>query len=271
MKDVTNYLQNSIVHVLVIVAVAAVFFWVGSKLIQFAMPRIFFRAYHRTLHPKDLAKRRNTLVELMVNVWRVLVIVIAILTILKVFLTPQEMAPLFASAGIIGVALGFGSQSLVKDFLSGVFIVSENQYRVGDTIEIDKSSGVVEKIGARSTVIRDLNGNVHFFPNGTVQHVINKTMGYSKSRFEITVTPDSNIDKAIELIDKAGKKLAEEPKWKVKIIDAPTFLMVGDVTAKSVSLIVSGTTQPSDQWAVTAEMRRRILELFEKNKIELGS
>jgi small conductance mechanosensitive channel len=199
------------------------------------------------------------------------VVAVAAFGILTVLFGTINLAPLFASAGIIGVAIGFGSQSLVKDFLSGIFIISENQYRVGDIIDIDGNSGTVERIGTRSTVIRDADGNVHYFPNGTIQHVINKTMGYSMARFSIGVHPSTDLDAVIELINETGKKLATEEKWKNKIINPPAFESLAEFTQATVSIVVSGKTQPSDQWSVTAEMRRRLLVTFEKNKIELGT
>jgi small conductance mechanosensitive channel len=201
----------------------------------------------------------------------VLVITIGALLFLHHVFPSVSLAPLFASAGIIGVALGFGAQSLVKDFISGIFIISENQYRVGDIIDINGSSGTVERIGTRSTVIRDDDGNVHYFPNGTIQHVINKTMGYSMARFTISVATSEDLENIITIINTTGKKLSEEAKWKNKIIDPPIFSSVGEFTATNVSLVITGKTQPSDQWSVTSEMRRRLLEKFEADNISLSS
>ncbi len=239
------------------------------------MTHIFVTHYQRTLHKKDLEKRQRTLGGMFTNVWRIIVVVIALYFILQAVIGKEQaftlLAPLFASAGIIGVALGFGAQSLVKDFISGIFIISENQYRVGDVIEIEGFGGTVERIGVRSTVIRDVDGNVHFFPNGMVQHIINKTMGYSMARFTLAVAPDTDIDKVAKIIDKIGLKLASEEKWKDKVLEAPRYVMMGEFTATAINLIVSGKTQPSDQWSVTAEMRRRILEKFDQEGIEIGT
>jgi len=187
------------------------------------------------------------------------------------FFSKEALASLFASAGIIGAAFGFGAQSLVKDLLSGVFIISENQYRVGDVIEIEGFGGTVERIGVRSTVIRDVDGNVHYFPNGMVQHVINKTMGYSMARFTVAVAPDTDIDRVSKMIDKIGLTLADEDDWRDKILEAPHYVMMGDFTSTAVNLIVSGKTQPSDQWSVVAEMRRRILDKFEEENVTIGT
>ncbi|MGE5299054.1 MAG: mechanosensitive ion channel family protein [Acidobacteriota bacterium] len=254
----------------IIIAVGILFFWVGPLIITWLMSHVFVTAYQRTLHKKDLEKRQRTLNVLFANVWRIVVVLATAYGVFAQFFDYKALAPLFASAGIIGVALGFGAQSLVKDFLSGVFIISENQFRVGDIIEIEGFGGTVERIGVRSTVIRDADGNVHYFPNGMVQHVINKTMGYSMARFTLSVAPDARIDEVAKIIDKIGLTLAKEQEWKDKILEAPHFVSVGDFNATSVNIIVTGKVQPSDQWSVVAEMRRRLLEKFETDGIAMG-
>ncbi len=268
---------NSIVHashildIIPALIVGGLLFWFGPAIVNWLMVHIFVTHYQRTLHKKDLEKRQRTLASLFTNVWRMLVVVGTAYYIFTLFFDAKALAPLFASAGIIGVAFGFGAQSLVKDFLSGVFIISENQFRVGDIIEIDGFGGTVERIGVRSTVIRDVDGNVHYFPNGMVQHVINKTMGYSMARFTLSVAPDTDIEAVAKIINKIGLTLAGEDDWKDKILEAPHFVMMGDFSSTSVNLIVSGKTQPSDQWSVVAEMRRRILEQFEAEGIYMGT
>ena len=206
----------------------------------------------------------------MKSFWRIIIVAyIAAMIANRIF--GIDLSPLFASAGIIGVALGFGSQSLVKDFLSGVFIIAENQYRVGDVVDIMGSSGTVERVGTRSTVLRDTDGNVHYIPNGTIQRVINKTMGYSVSRFTVSVDPESDIPEVTQIINSVGAKLAKEAAWKKKIIEPPKFVAVGDISGRSVEITISGKTMPSDQWAVTSEMRSRLLRAFEENSIMLAT
>lgn len=270
MKPITSP-EITALEIIIIIIVAIALYWVGPRVVMWLTRHAFVTTYQRTLPKKDLEKRHKTLGGLFANVWRIIVVVIAGYAIFTHFFSDTALAPLFASAGIIGVAFGFGAQSLVKDFLSGVFIISENQYRVGDIIEIDGFGGTVERIGVRSTVIRDVEGNVHFFPNGVVQHVINKTMGYSKVYFTITVAPDTNISTASDIINRIGEEISGEEKWQRKVIEPPHFDILGDFNASSISLVVSGKTQPSDQWALTAEMRRRILREFEKEHIELGA
>lgn len=270
MNDIPQTTQEIVTSSLIILVISALLFIFGAQFIAWLTSFFVTRAYRHKLHKKDLEKRRNTLKGLFANIWRVLVVLMGAISFARLFFTMEQLTPIFASAGIVGVAVGFGAQSLVRDFLSGLFIVSENQYRVGDVIEIDGFGGTVERIGGRSTVLRDVEGNVHYFPNGMIQHVINKTMDYSVARVKIAVVPDTNIDKAARIIDKIGEAMASEAEWQPKIIEAPRYVMLGDISASSVELIVSGKVQPSDQWAVSAELRLRILEAFESHHIELG-
>lgn len=265
----TGLSADQTVEAAVIILITLAFYVLGSIIVRYFVKNAVQRTRHKTWHRKDIEKRQRTLVAVVTSIWQILVIFVGGFQLLKIIFPGIDTAPLFASAGIIGVAIGFGSQTLVKDFLSGIFIISENQYRVGDIIDINGATGTVERIGARSTVIRDMDGNVHYFPNGTIQHVINKTMGYSMARFTVGVHQSNELEDIIALINETGQTLAAEEKWKNKIIDAPSFESIGEFTASTVNLMISGKTQPSDQWSVTAEMRRRLLVAFEKNKIEL--
>jgi moderate conductance mechanosensitive channel len=227
-------------------------------------------AKHRSWHRKDIEKREKTLVQLTRSFWQIIIIFyVAAIVANKLFLF--DLSPLFASAGIIGVALGFGAQSLVKDFLSGIFIIAENQYRVGDVVDVMGAAGTVERVGTRTTVIRDSEGNVHYVPNGTIQHVINKTMGYSMSRFSIYIDPSSDISAVTDIINATGQELAKEKAWQKKIIDPPKFVSVGDITGRGTELIIAGKTQSSDQWSVTSEMRHRLLQNFDREGVLLAT
>lgn len=262
--------SERMVETVSIVIGAVIVYYLGRIFITWAIRyAIHSTAKHRSWHRKDIEKRENTLTQLIRSFWRITIIAyIAAMVASKLFYF--DLSPLFASAGIVGVALGFGAQSLVKDFLAGIFIIAENQYRVGDVVDVMGASGTVERVGTRSTVLRDADGNVHYLPNGTIQHVINKTMGYSMSRFTLQLDPSTDISRAADIINETGQQLSKEKSWDKKIIEPPKFVSVGDITGRSVELIVAGKVQPSDQWAVTSEMRRRLLKEFEKQEIELA-
>ncbi len=270
--EITKWLSENGLDLAVILISALLAYIAGTRIVTFVVKRAVKGARHRAWHKKDIEKRQKTLVGLFVTLWRIILFFSVLYALLAVFVPNigAALTPLFASAGIIGVALGFGAQSLIKDFLSGIFIISENQYRVGDIIDIEGFSGTVERIGTRSTVMRDVDGNVHYFPNGMVQHVINKTMGYSMARFTMLLRPEADIDVVAEIIDTTGKALSEEEKWKDKILSPPAFVSVGEITGSSIEVIVAGKTQPSDQWGVVSEMRRRLLDNFEVKSIHLA-
>lgn len=273
LETITAWFTTSGRDILIAIFIGMVIYYVGKNLLSRLIRQLIKSARHREWHKKDIEKRQKTLVHLFATIWRLIVIFSVLYSILhSVFgeTITNTFAPLFASAGIVGIALGIGAQSLIRDFLSGVFIISENQYRVGDVVDIEGFSGTVERIGARSTVLRDTSGDVHYFPNGMVQHVINKTMGYSMARFSVAIHPSADIEKVTNIIDKIGEALADEKDWEHKIIEAPNFISLGEFSANSVELVIAGKTQPSDQWAVIAEMRKRLLERFEAENIKLG-
>lgn len=270
--SVSNWAADNGLDLAIILIVGLIAYFAGTRIVTYVVKRAVRGAKHRIWHKKDIEKRQKTLVSLFVNIWRIIVLFTVTYALLAVFVPNigAALAPLFASAGIIGVAIGFGAQSLIKDFLSGIFIISENQFRVGDVVDIEGFSGTVERIGTRSTVLRDVDGNVHYFPNGMIQHVINKTMGYSMARFTMLLHPDTDIDLTAEIIDTLGKDISEEETWKDKILSPPAFVSVGEITGNSIEIIVAGKTQPSDQWSVISEMRRRLLEEFEEKHIRLA-
>ena len=261
MDMLNHWIEKDGVAISFIILGAAIVYLVGSRILSIFVKQ-FVKGKERGQPRKDVEKRQKTLVDITLSIWRIAVIVIAGVSIMKIAFPAIDFSPLFASAGIVGIAVAFGSQTLVKDFLTGLFIVSENQYRVGDVVEINGAEGRVERLGTRSTVVRDFDGNVHYLPNGSIVHVVNKTMGYSRVNFTLSIASEADLDKTIKLINRIGKKLANEEEWKHKIIDAPQFESVKNFSKSAIDLSIVGKVQPSDQWRVTAEMRRRILEAF---------
>lgn len=266
-----KWLETRGFHTLFILLIA----WSSYHLVNYIVERMVKKVIHRGRYGKmtevDIQKRQTTLIGLIATLFRLIIVVATTMFVIKSLFPNVSYAPIFASAGIIGVALGFGAQSLVKDFITGVFIITENQYRVGDIVDIEGAAGTVEHVGIRSTVIRDVEGNVHYLPNGMIAHVINKTMGFSKVNFTISVKPDTDVDRLTDIINETGEKLAADTKWKDKVTEAPHFVNISGFTRLGMDVLVSGTTTPADQWGVTGELRRRLLVAFNKHKIELAS
>lgn len=230
--------------------------------------RRFVGRLHNDLTEDDVKKRQDTLISLLQTLLKVVVWTVAIFTLLRIF--GIDLAPLLAGASVLGVALGFGAQSVIKDFLSGLFIILENQYRVGDVVDLEGSAGTVEHITVRSTVVRDADGNVHYIPNGNIMRVINKTMGFSAINLTIAVKPSTNIDQLAETINHVGEAMLEDEAWKDKLLEAPHFLTIGNFSDVALEVKITGKTQPSKQWGVTGELRRRLLTALKKHKIELA-
>lgn len=265
-----NWLDDKWFPIVIILGLAWLGRHFGGLVIDKLVRRIVRTTKYNDLTADDVRKRQDTLISLFHAVWKVIVIIIAGMLLFQVLFPQIDLTPVFASAGIIGVALGFGAQSIIKDFLTGIFIITENQYRVGDVVDIEGAAGTVEKVSIRSTVLRDADGNVHYMPNGNVMHVINKTMGFSKVNFTLAVDPETDVEKLSALINEIGDKLAEDENWKDKILEAPHFLNIGTFSDTMMEVTIVGKTQPSAQWGVTGELRRRLLRAFNKNGIELA-
>ncbi|HAC55920.1 TPA: hypothetical protein DCF80_00320 [Candidatus Saccharibacteria bacterium] len=269
-SSIYGWLSDPGVTIVAIIGFSWLGYHFGGVLINQIVRRVIRSTHYNPLSPEDVTKRRDTLSSLINVIWKVILIVVASFLIFEQLFPTVDLTPILASAGLLGVAIGFGAQSLIKDFLSGIFIIVENQYRVGDIVDIEGASGTVERVTIRSTVIRDANGNVHFMPNGQVMHVINKTMGYSRVNFSLTVDPETDIDLLARIIDEVGEKLAGEKDWKPKILEAPHFVNIGAFSDVALEVTISGKTNPSQQWSVTGEMRRRLIKAFAKHKIELA-
>ncbi len=224
--------------------------------------------------PSDEKQREDTLISILRTVLNVLWVAVAIMLILDEI--GLSIGPLIASAGIVGVALGFGGQWLIRDLISGLFIVIENQFRVGDivTLHIGASgmqeiSGRVEDMSPRLTVLRDLDGKVHHVPNGSIAVATNISMEFAGINLDIGIDQKVKLETAIKLINDIGQSLAEDKEWQDKILEAPQFLRVDDFSDKSVIIKITGKTLPMEQWAVSGELRKRLKLSFDKAGISL--
>lgn len=212
-------------------------------------------------------KREDTLIRVFSTALNVLVVITALLMILTEL--GVNTTPLIASAGIVGIAVGFGGQYLIKDFITGFFIILENQYRVGDVVCFGDTCGLVEDINLRITVLRDLNGTVHHVPNGEISISSNLTKYHANVNLDIGIAYDADLEKVIKVINKVGNDLAKDPAWKDKIKEAPQFLRVDDFADSAIMLKILGKTFPLKQWEVTGELRKRLKIAFDKEKIEI--
>ncbi len=266
MENITNWLKTSGALIGITVGVA----WLALHFGMVIIRKVIWRAIESdpssgTQRAQEL--RYNTLVKIIGSIYKVSVIFIASLIILSEL--GVGLAPLFAGAGIFSLAIGFGAQDLVKDIVAGIFILFENQYRVGDIVDLEGASGKVEKMTLRVTVVRSMDGNVHYVPNGSIKQATNKTMEFSKVNLTINVAYGADIEKVEKIINALGKQLSSEKEWEDQILEKPHFLRVTKLGDSSVEIKVVGKTEPNKQWGVTGELRKRILKAFKKEQIEI--
>jgi small-conductance mechanosensitive channel len=212
-------------------------------------------------------KRAETLVHIVRNGVKIFVYIVASFMVLKE--VGVDIAPLLAGAGIAGLAIGFGAQTLVKDFLTGFFILLENQYRVGDVVQIGQHSGLVEKIKLRTTVLRDLAGTVHIIPNGEVQAVNNMTYEWSRVVLDIGVAYKEDVNKVISILQDVGKKMRQDEHFGQIMLEDPQILGVDDFGDSQVTIKMLAKTSPLKQWDVARELRKRIKYAFDSQGIEI--
>lgn len=273
LQEQIKWVSSHILAIIGIILLAIIVEYIGEQIIKVVIRRVihgrhFVRANQSMM---DVKKRQDTIISVSIIVWKIIIIGGAGLALFTTIFPQINLLPILASAGVISAIIGFGAQSVIRDFISGAFIIIENQFRVGDDVEIDGAVGKVEHITLRSTVVRDDAGNVHYIANGNVFHTINKTMGYSKVYFTLSVSPETDIDKLSDIIEKIGSKIASEEKWQKKIIEPPTFLNLGAFSDSALEVRVTGKTQPGDQFAVTTEFKKRLLaELKKHSDIKLS-
>lgn len=180
-----------------------------------------------------------------------------------------NIGPLLALAGVAGLAFGFGGQYLIRDLISGLFIIVEDQYRVGDVACVADTCGLVEDINLRRTILRDLDGVVHNVPNGEITKASNLSKGFSRVNLNVGIAYESDLEKVIKVVNKVGQGLAEDPQWKKDILKPPQFLRVDDFADSAIIIKILGDTKPLRQWDVTGELRKRIKIAFDKEGIEI--
>lgn len=215
----------------------------------------------------DLERRVRTLQRLGVRIVSAVVVIVAVLMILDQF--EISIGPAIAGLGVVGIAVGFGAQTLIRDWLAGVFIIVENQYSAGDVVRISGVDGVVEEISLRRTTLRDLDGTVHTVPNGAIVVASNMTRGWARVNLDVSVAYDTDIDRASEIIDHVGRSLTEDEAWRERVIEAPSVQRVSALGDSAVTLKVLGEVRPAEQWAVAGELRKRILAAFAAEGIEI--
>jgi small-conductance mechanosensitive channel len=215
----------------------------------------------------EIKKRMDTLDDLAGNVIRAFVLVIAAVMILDQL--NLNIGPAVAGLGVVGIAVGFGAQSLVRDYFNGALILLENQFSVGDVVSLAGVSGEVEDFSLRRTTLRDLSGTVHTVPNGEIRVASNRTRVWARINEEIQVAYDSDIDHVVKTVNAVGLAMYEDGEWRRRLLEPPAVLRVQTLGDSGVTIKVLGTVRAADQWAAAGEFRRRILAAFAAESIEI--
>ena len=215
----------------------------------------------------ELKKRMDTLDSLGGRTLQTFIVVIAALMVLDQL--GLDVGPAIAGLGVIGIAVGFGAQSLVKDYLNGALILVENQFGKGDVIRAAGVAGAVEDFTLRRTTLRDLDGVVHTIPNGEIRVASNLTRVWSRINQDITVAYGTDIDKAIEVVDNVGREMAGDPAWKRRVLKAPRVERVEALAEYGVTLKILGEVRAADQWSAGGDFRKRLLAAFKTHGIEI--
>lgn len=219
------------------------------------------------LPPAELERRVNTIGRLVVRIGGSLIAVIGVLMTLDLF--GIDIGPAVAGLGVVGIAVGFGAQTIVRDWLAGIFVVLENQYSQGDVVRIAGVDGVVEDFSLRRTTLRDLDGTVHTVPNGQIIVASNMTRLWARVNLDINVAYDTDLDRAGEIIDRVGVDLQADPEWGHRLLEPPKVVRVEALADSSVKLKVLGQVRAAEQWAVGGELRKRILAAFTQAGIQI--
>jgi len=277
-SNLWEYLQGPPLQILIIVLLAVAIRWISVAVLNRIIKRMAAQGRRERLGETRRAERTQELSEVLMSQRRqqraeaigallrsvitATVLIIALLLILPIL--GIDVAPLLASAGVLGVALGFGAQSLVKDYLSGIFLVFEDQYGVGDLVDLGEAVGVVEDVTLRITRLRDLSGVVWYVRNGEILRVANQSQGWVLATVDIPVAYDENLDKVRECINAVAEDMYGDPQYDDMLLGKPTYAGVESVSGEAVFIKVIAKAAPEKQIPLTRAIRARVKESFDR-------
>jgi small conductance mechanosensitive channel len=262
--DTFNFLRHQAPPIVAILVVA----FILSRLLKLVAKHFSDLGDRQDLPSSVRSQQIRTLSSVIYSIGLFVILFIAAMQILA--LLGVNMGPLLASAGVAGIAIGFGAQTLVKDFINGFFIIAENQYDIGDTVKIAGVQGVVENMTLRRTVLRDADGTVHTVPSSDIQVVSNLTRDWTQVNLQVSVAYAVDSDKVIGLLKQVGDELQHDPEFAGMIVATPQVAGVDKVSGNAVEYLMTVKTTPGSQYSIKRELQRRIKTVFEKNQIEPG-
>ena len=231
---------------------------------------VFNKLIDRTIKLESMSKlqitdsRRDTLTAILKRIVKYTLYFMGIVISLELF--SINTTSIIATAGIGGLAIGFGAQSLVKDIITGFFILLEDQYTIGDYIQINDKDGVVEELGLRVTKVRDFSGELHIIPNSSINIVTNRTRGAMRALVKMTIAYEEDIDNALRVMESVSNEIASSNK---NIVEGPTVLGISEMANSGVVITAVAKTLPMEQWSVERMMRKTYKQAFDKEGIEI--
>jgi moderate conductance mechanosensitive channel len=237
-----------------------------TRLLQKAGSKVIDRYFKRKAEgaPTTEERKAHTLQPLFKQIWRYLVSFIALLIILDQL--GVKLTPFLATAGVAGIAIGFGAQRLVRDLITGFLLLLEDQYAIGDFITVSNYVGVVEEVGLRVTKLRDFNGDLHIIPNGNIENVTNHARGEIRAMVDVSVSYEADIDQAINVLEELSAEMAGQYS---EILEGPIVLGITDLADSGIVIRLIARTEPLQHWRIERELRRAIKKRFDRENIEI--
>ena len=264
-EDLAYWLRHGLPRVLVILILAAIL----VRLLSLFTRKLQEFSRRDELPSRIRATQLRTLASIIQSVGTFVVYFFALLQILPIF--SVDVKPLLASAGIVGLAVGFGAQTLVHDVINGFFMIVENIYDIGDVVKIAGVQGTVEQMSLRKTVLRDDTGALHSVPNSEVKIISNMTRDWAQVALHVSVDYSESSDRVIQLLKEVGEELENDPDYGQSIVAHPEVPGIERVSGSEVDYLMIVKARPGKQHAIRRELRRRIKSCFERNKIKAGA
>ncbi|MQY55435.1 MAG: mechanosensitive ion channel [Dehalococcoidia bacterium] len=266
-STVTDWLVSHGVRILIILIISAALHIVLRRLVPLLLKQTVKKRGKSKKAEDEAEKRVQTLARIFMGTGAVLIVLTAGFMILSEL--GINIYPPLAGFGVIGVALGFGAQYLIRDLIAGFFVLVENQYNIGDWVSIAGIDGSVQEINMRRTVLRDFDGTVHVVPNGEIKTASNYSKEWARVNLNISVAYGTDLDHAIAVINRVGTEMAKAEHWRSLIKSPPQALRVDNLGDSGIDIKVLGQTKPIKQWEVMGELRKRLKQAFDEEGIEI--
>ena len=256
---------NSAIQIgIIIIATVILFFigrWLIPRLITVRIPGV------REEATAEKEARVNTISRAIIRLYSIIIFVFAVVMILGQL--GLDIGALLTGLGVGALALGLAAQNIIRDYLNGIFILMEDWYRIGEWVKVNGEEGTVEQFGLRRTVLREIDGTLHYIPNSQISFATNRMRDWGCINMTISVAYKENLDKVFKIINEVCQELKNDPEWSGRLLDTPSVVRVGDLGNNSVDIIVRGSTKAGAHWGLTGELRRLIKNRFDEEDIEI--